>query len=68
MRAACSPSWGVREGRSYLITAHGTPIARLTPAGTPDRTMARARSVLMKRLRSQKATDIGTWRREELYG
>ena len=27
---------GVREGRSYVVTSHGKPVARLIPAGKHD--------------------------------
>jgi len=57
---------GVREGRSYVVTSHGRPVARIEPVNKePD--AVRARGALLKRLRSQKAIDIGPWTRDELY-
>lgn len=58
---------GVREGRSYIVTARGKPVARLAPLDRRDRSADRAFAALMKRLRSQRVIDIGPWTREELY-
>ena len=58
---------GVREGRSYLVTAHGRPVARLVPAGGIDAVAAGARAALLKRLGKQPVVDVGRWRRDELY-
>ena len=58
---------GVREGQSYLVTAHGRPVARLVPAGGNDAVAAGARSALLKRLGKQPVVDVGRWRRDELY-
>ncbi|MGO9084414.1 MAG: type II toxin-antitoxin system Phd/YefM family antitoxin [Candidatus Sulfotelmatobacter sp.] len=56
---------GVREGISYLVTSHGRPVARIEPVEVRDR--SKAKEVLLARLRSQKAIDIGPWTRDELY-
>lgn len=58
---------GVREGRSYIVTAHGRPVARILPVEARDGIAAGARDVLFARLRAQPAQDIGRWTREELY-
>ena len=62
---------GVREGRSYLVTAHGRPLARLIPADSRDEGTLRmrraARRELFARLEKQPAIDIGKWTRDELY-
>jgi len=58
---------GVREGQSYVVTAHGKPVARIVPATQRDRVAAKARAVLFARLRSQPVIDIGKWTRDELY-
>ena len=58
----------VREGATYVVTAHGRPVARVVPYDTvspEDRTAAR--EALFARLRSQPAMDIGPWTREELH-
>ncbi len=57
----------VRGGASYVVTAHGKPVARIVPCESADAARAEARSALLARLRDQTVTDIGTWRREELY-
>jgi prevent-host-death family protein len=57
---------GVREGQSYVVTSHGRPVARIEPVNKKaDADLARA--ALLKRLRAQKAIDIGPWTRDELY-
>ncbi len=58
---------GVREGRSYIVTAHGRPVARIAPVEAHDEVAASARDVLFARLRAQPVQDIGRWTREELY-
>lgn len=61
----------VTEGRSYLVTSHGRPVARIVPAdaGATAEAAARAeaRKRLLARLAQQPATDIGPWTRDELY-
>jgi prevent-host-death family protein len=60
---------GVREGQSFVVTAHGRPVAKLVPA--EDDAASKARKVafeaLMKRVKSQAAIDVGPWTRDELY-
>jgi prevent-host-death family protein len=62
---------GVREGRSYVVTAHGRPIARLAPINesksTDDRMREAAKRELLRQLESQSVIDIGRWTRDELY-
>jgi prevent-host-death family protein len=62
---------GVREGRSYVVTAHGRPIARLVPAaeGAVEERLVReaAWRALLERVAKQPVIDIGRWTREELY-
>lgn len=60
----------VRDGHSYIVTAHGKPIAKIIPIGKSnerDDVRATAREVLFARLGSKTAIDIGPWTREELY-
>jgi prevent-host-death family protein len=57
----------VRRGHSYVVTSHGKPVAKIIPAGADDEVMAKARTVLLARLRAQPVVDIGPWTREELY-
>ena len=62
---------GVRQGRSYVVTSHGEPVAKLVPAAQDARIKAGARSALLARLKSQPAVkDIKSrrrWTRDELY-
>jgi prevent-host-death family protein len=62
---------GVREGRSYVVTSHGRPIARLSPINdaksADDRVREAAKRELLRRLESQPIIDIGRWTRDELY-
>ena len=57
---------GVRAGQSYVVTSHGRPVARIEPV-SKEADADGARAALMKRLRAQKAIDIGPWNRDELY-
>jgi len=58
---------GIREGRSYVVTSHGKPVARLIPAGKHEDLAAGARTVLLSRLESQAAVQAQRWTRDELY-
>jgi len=58
---------GVREGRSYVVTSHGKPVARLIPADRHDAVAARARAVLLSRLEKQPIVHVERWSRDELY-
>jgi len=62
---------GVREGRSYVVTSHGEPVAKLVPAAQDARTAAPARVALLARLTSQTAVKGAKarrrWTRDELY-
>lgn len=55
----------VGEGHSVIITSHGRPVARLTPASAKG--SEEAKLELLKRLRQQPAMNMGRWTREELY-
>jgi prevent-host-death family protein len=57
----------VRKGHSYVVTAHGKPVAKIVPVGSHDAAMVRARANLFARLKSQPVKNIGRWTREELY-
>lgn len=57
----------VREGHSYVVTAHGKPVARIIPCDIADLARDTARSALLQRLARQDATDIGPWSRDDLY-
>lgn len=55
------------EGRSFLVTSHGTPVAKLVPCATGHAARETARQALLARLAAQPAVDIGRWSRDELY-
>jgi len=57
----------VREGHSYVVTSHGRPIAKIIPVSENECVSAKSRAALLKRLRSEKITNIGRWRRDDLY-
>ena len=58
---------GVREGRSYVVTSHGKPVARLIPAGKHADVAVSTRATLLSRLEKQPVMNAGRWTRDELY-
>lgn len=62
---------GVRKGRSYIVTSHGRPVAKLIPAEADERNAAAARAALLARLKSQPPAKgkkaQRRWTRDELY-
>jgi prevent-host-death family protein len=58
---------GVRRGKSYVVTSHGRPLAKLIPFEEPAGTREAAWKALMDRLRKQPVQNIGPWTRDELY-
>ncbi|MBX3578978.1 MAG: type II toxin-antitoxin system prevent-host-death family antitoxin [Rhizobiaceae bacterium] len=57
----------VREGRSFVITSHGRPVARIEPIVDDQDKRRTARDALVARLRSQPALNLGKWSRDEAY-
>ena len=57
----------VQEGTSYTVTSHGRPVARIAPLAGNRSQRTKARTSLFRRLRREKAVNIGPWKREELY-
>jgi prevent-host-death family protein len=57
----------VKKGQSYIVTIHGKPVAKIAPVGEHSRLAEKARSVLLARLRTEPAVEIGRWTRGELY-
>ena len=58
----------VREqGRSFTVTSHGTPVARLIPCAGDDTAQRKARAALLVRLAAQPTAGLGRWNRDELY-
>ena len=58
---------GVRAGRSFVVTSHGKPIARLVPADHHPEEASGARRALLSRLESQPLVPAAPWTRDELY-
>lgn len=58
---------GVRRGKSYIVTSHGQPVARISPLEKSDAEEIAARKALFERLDRQPVIDIGPWTRDELY-
>jgi prevent-host-death family protein len=58
---------GVRAGRSYVVTSHGRPVARIIPAATHEGVAAGSRAALLARLEKQPIVKTGKWTRDELY-
>lgn len=57
----------VRDGRTFVITSHGRPVAKIVPVDAASEPRARARAALLDRLRAQPVQRIGRWTRDELY-
>ena len=57
----------VRDGASFVVTAHGKPVARIVPFKADLDARLAARDRLFARLKSQPAQNIGPWTRDELY-
>lgn len=58
----------VRDGKTYVITSHGKPVAKLVPFDAERDAQDAARAKLFTRLKRQRAVRaIGRWTRDELY-
>lgn len=57
----------VRGGRTFVITSHGRPVAKIGPVDGASDSRARARQALMERLSAQRVQRVGRWTRDELY-
>lgn len=62
---------GVRKGRTYIVTSHGKPVAKLVPAAADDAKAYAARAAFLDRLASKKLPEGANpdirWTRDELY-
>jgi len=58
---------GVKKGNSYIVTSHGTPVAKVAPIAASSNLAKKARSLLLARLEAQPVMEIGPWTREEMY-
>ena len=58
----------VKQGKTYVITSHGRPVAKISPPEEPERGSQAAWQRLIDRLDRQTATNnAGRWTRDELY-
>lgn len=57
----------VKGGRTYVVTSHGRPVARISPAGEGRAARLSARRSLFQRLRAEPTVKTGRWTRDELY-
>lgn len=58
----------VREGKSFVVTSHGVPVARIVPTSQEAAFMTAAQESLMARLHSQPVQVLGErWSRDDLY-
>lgn len=58
---------GVGQGRSYVVTSHGKPIAKISPVNENEKAKVSAREILLARLREQPVVKARRWTRDELY-
>lgn len=58
----------VGQGRCFVVTSHGKPVARIIPAGQDGTVHSAAREALLGRLRTQPVRILGhRWSRDDLY-
>lgn len=57
---------GIREGRSYTVTSHGQPVARLVPLTDGSASRKQAYEKLLARLHSQPALNLSRATRDEM--
>jgi len=57
----------VRDGATFVVTAHGKPVARIVPFKQDMERRLKAREALFKRVQAQPAMNLGPWTRDELY-
>jgi len=58
---------GVKKGNSYIVTSHGTPVAKFAPVAASSHLAKKAQSLLLARLEAPPVMEIGHWTREEMY-
>ena len=57
----------VRDGASYVVTAHGRPAARIVPFKKGHGARLAARGALFERVDAQPTMNTGPWTRDELH-
>jgi prevent-host-death family protein len=57
----------VKKGRTFVVTSHGRPVARIVPIEERTVESGGSRSLLLQRLRGQRPVQTRRWTRDELY-
>jgi prevent-host-death family protein len=57
----------VQNGRSYVVTSHGRPVARIAPVTEERNSKAKAALLAHLEARPVRQRPIGRWKRDELY-
>jgi prevent-host-death family protein len=57
----------VRGGKSYVVTVHGKPVAKILPVREDEWERTLAREALFARLEAQPVMSAGRWTRDELH-
>ena len=57
----------VRSGRSFVVTSHGRPVARIIPVSSSEPVKATAHRALFARLADNRIVNVDRWTRDELY-
>lgn len=57
----------VRDGESFVVTSHGVEVARIVPVDRAEAARKAAFARLLSHLDAQEVTDIGRWKREDIY-
>lgn len=57
----------VQSGRSFVVTSHGRPVARVSPVEAVTSDLRAERRAFFDELRKRPAGRAGAWTRDELY-
>jgi prevent-host-death family protein len=57
----------VKEGRTYVVTSHGRPVARIAPLTEQRDSKAKAALLAHLEARPVRRRPIGRWKRDDLY-
>lgn len=57
----------VQAGDSFVVTAHGRPVARIVPVAEAEAKRMKAHDELLRHLATRPAVNVPPWSRDELY-